>query len=59
LIEKIRSQLSSQSNEFEDYYVLDSMPLEVYKTARASRSKFAKKRIDRFNLPPFWIRREG
>ena len=42
LIEKIRLQLSSQFNEFEDYYVVDSMPLEVCKTARASRSKICK-----------------
>jgi hypothetical protein len=42
LIEKIRLQLSSQFNEFEDYYVVDSMPLEVCKTARASRSRICK-----------------
>ncbi len=42
LIEKIRWQLSSKFNEFEDYYVVDSMPLEVCKTARASRSKICK-----------------
>jgi hypothetical protein len=42
LIEEIRSQLSSQFNEFENYYVVDSMPLEVCKTARASRSKICK-----------------
>jgi len=42
LIEKIRLKLSSQFNEFEDYYVVDSMPLEVCKTARASRSKICK-----------------
>ena len=42
LIEEIRSQLSSHFNEFENYYVVDSMPLEVCKTARASRSKICK-----------------
>ncbi len=42
LIENIRLQLSSLFNEFEDYYVVDSMPLEVCKTARASRSKICK-----------------
>lgn len=42
LIEEIRSQLSSQFNEFENYYVVDSMPLEVCKTSRASRSKICK-----------------
>ena len=42
LIEKIRLQLSSQFNEFEDYYIVDSMPLKVCKTDRASRSKICK-----------------
>jgi len=42
LIENIRLQLSSLFNEFEDYFVVDSMPLEVCKTVRASRSKICK-----------------
>jgi hypothetical protein len=42
LIEKIRQQLSSQFNEFENYFIVDSMPLEVCKTSRASRSKICK-----------------
>jgi len=42
LIENIRLKLSSLFNEFEDYFVVDSMPLEVCKTARASRSKICK-----------------
>ena len=42
LIEDIREQLSSFFNEFEDYFVVDSMPLEVCKTARASRSTICK-----------------
>lgn len=42
LIENIRKQLASFFNEFEDYYVVDSMPLEVCKTARASRSTICK-----------------
>jgi hypothetical protein len=42
LIENIRQKLSSLFNEFEDYFVVDSMPLEVCKTARASRSKICK-----------------
>jgi hypothetical protein len=42
LVENIRLKLSSLFNEFEDYFVVDSMPLEVYKTARASRSKICK-----------------
>lgn len=42
LIEKIRLHLSSKFNEFEDYFVVDSMPLEVCKISRASRSKICK-----------------
>jgi hypothetical protein len=42
LIENIRMKLASLFNEFEDYFVVDSMPLEVCKTARASRSKICK-----------------
>ena len=42
LIEDIRKQLASLFNEFEDYFVVDSMPLEVCKTARASRSTICK-----------------
>ncbi len=42
LIEKIRQQLSSQFNEFKNYFIVDSMPLEVCKTSRASRSKICK-----------------
>ena len=42
LIENIRLQLSSLFNEFEDYFIVDSMPLEVCKTSRASRSKICK-----------------
>jgi len=42
LIEDIRRQLASFFNEFEEYFVVDSMPLEVCKTARASRSTICK-----------------
>ena len=37
-IDKIRLKLASYFNEFEDYYIIDSMPLEVCKISRSSRS---------------------
>jgi len=42
LIEDIRQRLASFFNEFEDYFIVDSMPLEVCKSARASRSTICK-----------------
>ncbi len=42
LIENIRQQLVSFFNEFENYFIVDSMPLEVCKTARATRSTICK-----------------
>lgn len=41
-MEQIRKKLASFFNEFEDYFVVDSMPLEVCKIARAGRSKICK-----------------
>lgn len=38
----IRLKLASQFNEFENYFVVDSMPLEVCKLSRSSRSKICK-----------------
>lgn len=38
-IEQVRKTLAKDFNEFEDVYVIDSMPLEICKNARASRSK--------------------
>ena len=40
--ESIRSKLAIQFNEFEDCYIVDSMPLEVCKLSRSSRSKICK-----------------
>lgn len=42
LLEDVRKKLSSAFNEFENYYVVDSMPLEICKNARASRSSICK-----------------
>ncbi len=38
----IRLKLASYFNEFEDYFVVDSMPLEVCKLSRSYRSKICK-----------------
>ena len=42
LTEQIRQKLAYSFNEFEDYFVVDSMPLEVCKNARANRSSICK-----------------
>ncbi len=42
LLENIRETLSLSFNKFEDYFIVDSMPLEVCKNARASRSSICK-----------------
>ena len=41
-LDGIRLKLASYFNEFEDYFVVDSMPLEVCKLSRSYRSKFCK-----------------
>lgn len=41
-IEEIRMKMVEKLNEFENYFVVDSMPLEVCKIARCSRSKICK-----------------
>lgn len=41
-IELIRKQLSNFFNEFEDCFIVDSMPLEVCKLSRSGRSKICK-----------------
>ena len=41
-IEQVRKTLAKDFNEFEDIYVIDSMPLEICKNARASRSKICR-----------------
>jgi len=41
-IEFIRNELSTKFNEFENYFIVDSMPLEVAKLSRSSRSKICK-----------------
>ena len=41
-LDKIRLKLASNFNEFEDCFIVDSMPLEVCKLSRSSRSKICK-----------------
>ncbi len=43
-MEFIREKLSNKFNEFEDYYIVDSMPLEVTKLSRSGRSTICKER---------------
>lgn len=45
-IEFIREKLSDKFNEFEDYYIVDSMPLEVTKLSRSGRSTICKESYD-------------
>ena len=41
-INQIREKLSEKFNAYEDYYIVDSMPLEICKLSRSSRSKICK-----------------
>lgn len=41
-MEEIRMKMVDKLNDFEKYFVVDSMPLEVCKMARSSRSKICK-----------------
>ena len=44
-LDRIRLNLASHFNEFEDFFVVDSMPLEVCKLSRSSRSKICKENL--------------
>ena len=44
--DQIRKKLVHQFHEFEDYFIVDSMPLEVCKLSRASRSKICRESIE-------------
>jgi len=41
-LEEIRLKMTEKFNQFENYFVVDSMPLEVCKLSRSSRSKICK-----------------
>ncbi|WP_397446959.1 IS982 family transposase [Polaribacter sp. R77954] len=47
-MDTIRLKLASYFNEFEDYFIIDSMPLEICKLSRSSRSKICKESIYSF-----------
>jgi len=44
--EQLRLKLAKSFNEFEDYFIVDSMPLEVCKYSRASRSNICKSDLE-------------
>jgi len=44
--EQLRLKLAKSFNEFEDYFIVDSMPLEVCKYSRASRSNICKSNLE-------------
>lgn len=48
-LEDIRLRLAKEFNEFENYFIVDSMPLEVCKIARSSRSKICKE--EQYSVP--------
>jgi len=48
-LEEIRTKLASYFLEFEDYYIVDSMPLEICKFSRHNRIKICK---DEFETAP-------
>lgn len=47
-IDKIRLKLAKHFNEFENCFIVDSMPLEVCKLSRSSRSKMCKEEVFAF-----------
>ncbi len=49
-IEQIRVKLSDLFNEFEDYYLIDSIPLEVCKLSRSTVLKLAKNKSKVFQI---------
>jgi len=50
-IEEVREVFSNKFNEFEQYYIVDSMPLEACKLSRGGRSRICKEEI--FSSPNF------
>ena len=45
-LEKVRTKLASRFLEFEDYFIVDSMPLEICKFARHRRVKICKNELE-------------
>lgn len=52
-LEEVRTKLASRFLEFEDYFVVDSMPLEICKSARHRRIKICKKGFETAPLKGF------
>ncbi|MFU2130801.1 IS982 family transposase, partial [Ornithobacterium rhinotracheale] len=48
-LEEIRCKMVKKFNDFENYFLVDSMPLEVCKLSRSSRSKICKE--NSFSMP--------
>jgi hypothetical protein len=44
-LEALREKLSDKFNAFEDYFIVDSMPLEVTKLSRSNRSRICKESL--------------
>lgn len=49
--EEVRTKLACKFLEFEDYFVVDSMPLEICKFSRHNRIKICKDEILKQHLP--------
>ena len=45
-LEKVRQQLAARFLEFEEYFIVDSMPLEICKVAREKRVKICKEQFE-------------
>jgi hypothetical protein len=45
-LERVRTKLASRFLEFEDFYIVDSMPLEICKFSRHNRIKICKKEFE-------------
>ena len=52
-LEEVRVKLASHFLEFEDYFIVDSMPLEICKFARHNRIKICKKDFETLYTPDF------
>ena len=51
--EEIRTKLAKEFLEFEDYFIVDSMPLEICKFSRHSRIKICKEEFERASSKGF------
>ena len=56
-LEEVRIKLASYFLEFEDYFIVDSMPLEICKFSRHNRIKFVKKILKLLHPKDFVLRK--